>query len=51
MKKLLIIGLLFAGSLQLQALSNAKQSKLQIGQLCGDDGCDCGKEKERPQVA
>ena len=45
MKKLLIIGLFFASSLQLQALSHTTQTKLQVGQFCGDDGCDCSKPK------
>jgi hypothetical protein len=42
MKKLWIIGLLFVCNMDLHALQDTTTSiNHKIGQLCGDDCCDC----------
>lgn len=56
MKKLAIIGLLIAFSANMQALSFTAKPANKIGQMCGDDHCQCGDEKpfglkEKPEAA
>ena len=51
MKKLVIIGLLFACNCNLDALqTQATATSHKIGQFCGDDNCQCPDHK-KPEIA
>jgi hypothetical protein len=54
MKKLFIIGLCIIFSANVQALSFNTKTTIKIGQMCGNDDCNCGEGvglKEKPEIA
>jgi hypothetical protein len=51
MKKLLVIGLFIACNLNLDALQTESSTRTtKIGQLCGDDNCQCPDHKKPEQA-
>ncbi len=50
MKKLFVIGLIFASNLEIDALQlHATKNSLKFGQLCGDDNCNCSDSNDNLQ--